>query len=168
MLRAEDVHGEERGQGQDERHGDIARDVRAAREEGNQPHEVVHEDEEEGREQIGGELAVVGADAGLDDAVHNARDEHLEQGDEAFRSAVCRLVAAVPAGNTEHQAEQDRAVEQQGRGGFGQREVQRPQVRTVRLAFDDLAGMLALRGDAQPFVLGAFAQPRRREAVPAA
>ena len=71
LLGAEYIHGNERAECQYQRNGDVAGHVTSTREYRYQPHDIVHENEEEGREQIGRILLVVLTDTALDDIFIN-------------------------------------------------------------------------------------------------
>ena len=113
MLRPEKVDSQKCGHSQHQCHGDVARHIRTCRENRYQPHQVVHEDEEKDREQVGRELAPPFSDAGADDAVQQRRTEHLEQPDRTARCLLGRLMAAIPARNAQHEHNEQRTVYQQ-------------------------------------------------------
>ena len=123
---------------------------------------------QEDRQQIRCETAETGPHAWGDNVIDERLDERFEESDESARCRRVGLAAAVAAGHAEDDEHDDQAVDEQPGDDLRDRKVQRPEIAAVGLAFDDLAGMFALRGDAQPLVFGAAVQVLRREAVPSA
>ena len=101
MTGTEQIDSQESCHSQNQCHGDVARDVRTARKEGDQPHEVVYEDEEEDRQQVRCETTVIGAYARGNDVIDKRLDERFEESDESARCRRVGLAAAVAPGHPE-------------------------------------------------------------------
>ena len=166
LPRSEQVHGKERTQRKHQRHGDVARYVRPAREERDQPHQVVDENEEEHRQQIGREPFVIPADATLDQIVVDHHHEHLHRADESFRHGFLDRPLLVPSRYAEHDADQNQTVKHQRESRFRDRQIERSDIFSVD-PFDDLALVRSLRRDPVAAVLGPVSQTRRHEDIPA-
>ncbi len=109
FLVAEEVHEEERAEGEEERDVDVARDVCASGEDGDEPQKIRDEDEEEGGEEIRRVATVVLlADGGSDEVVVDAHDEHLHETDEAFGCFARGFTSAIPTcGTYEYERHED-------------------------------------------------------------
>ena len=153
MLVTEYVAGEEGEHRQHERHGDVAGDVRSAGEEWHDPHQVVYEYEEERCQKVRRIAPVVLADTGLDDIILDHRHEHLHQADPAFRSLLTGVVPPVPPSRSQHDEQQQGAVDQQPQHVLGDREVPRSYLRAVSGTFHNLVLVLASGlGDVESFI----------------
>ena len=160
MLVTEYVDGEEGEHRQHERHGDVAGDVRSAGEEWHDPHQVVYEYEEERCQKVRRIASVVLADAGLDDIILDHGHEHLHHADPAFRSLLARVVPPVPPGRSQHDEQQQGAVDQQSQHVLGDREVPRPDLGAVGGQLDDLVLVFASGGsDVEPFIFPVLQMP---------
>ncbi len=122
VLGAEYVYYEECNQRQHERHGDVAGDVGAAGEYYHQAQQVGHEYEEEYREEVGAELAALGAEGGLDYTVVYELDKGL---DGTCGTAGSRIpFLAVPCGHIKHHPHYQQAGDEYGADVFGDGEVE--------------------------------------------
>ena len=118
MFRTEDIDCKERADRQHHRDSDISRHIRASGEERNQSHHVIDKDEKERCQQIWRELPVVRSDTTLDDIVVHHHDEHLHESDKSSRCFGSLRTFPVPMCHTQHDNEQQYAVEQQGKRHF--------------------------------------------------
>ena len=126
MLVSEYIDNEEGEQCQHERHGDVAGDVRSTREERHDTHQVVYEYEEERCQQVRRVSLVVLTNAAFYDIILDHRDEHLHQADSAFRGLLTGVVFPVPFGGSEHDEQQQSAVDHQAEHILGDGKVPRP------------------------------------------
>ena len=153
MLVTEYVDDEEREQRQHERHGDVASDVRSTREERHDSHQIVYEYEEERCQQVRRVSLVVLPHAAFDDIVLNHRHKHLHEANTAFRGFLTGIMFPVPPGGTEHNEQQQGAVDHQTEHVLGDGKVPRPYLRTVRGPLDYLVLILAAGGgDVETFI----------------
>ncbi len=109
FLVAEEVHEKERTEGEEEGDVDVARDVCASGEDGDEPQEIRDKDEEEGGEEEWRVATIVLlADRGSDEVVVDAHNEHLHEAYEAFGRFARRFTSAVPTcGTYEYEGHED-------------------------------------------------------------
>ena len=167
VLVAEDVDGKERADGKEERDGDVSRQVGPAGEEGDDAHQVVDEDEEEGRQQVGRVTVGILPYGILDDVVVNHHHQHLHQSHDARRYFPQHIVVAVPARASQHEPHEQQAGDDEREDILGDADVKRLQERAVGQHLHDFALVLlsALR-DAEALVGLPFGNVVRREDVP--
>ena len=128
---SEDVDGNE---GEDRHHcGDcyVARGVGASREERQDAHQVVHEDEEECGQQVRGVAAVVGSDAWLDHIVLDHHHQHLDYPGKALRSLAHAVMTPVPAGGQKDYQDHQQTVDRKAEDVLGDGDVQRTHLGAV-------------------------------------
>ena len=119
MLRAKKIDGQEGGHSQHQGNGYVACHITAGRENRDEAHQIIDEDEEEGSKQIGCKTPVVGTDTRLYHLVHQHRDEHFHYADKTA-GGICRTtVPAIPPRYTQDQDDQDQTVHKKACCGLG-------------------------------------------------
>ena len=168
VARTEHIDSKERRHRQHQRNRDITRNIRSRGEDRDQSHQVIDEDKEERRQQIGGKLTIVWPDAGDNDTLHHRIDHHFEH---ACQTTLCLrvgLVVAIATRHAQHNEQQHRTIHKQTRHGLGYRQINRTNDLALSRLFDNLARILSSVGNAETFVLVPCVQVRRRETVPLA
>ena len=87
---------------------------------------IVYEYEEERCQQVRRVSLVVLTNAAFYDIILDHRDEHLHQADSAFRGLLTGVVFPVPFGGSEHDEQQQSAVDHQAEHILGDGKVPRP------------------------------------------
>ena len=139
-----------------------------ARKNGNQPHDIIYKDEKERCQQIGRELPVVGSDTTLDDVVVHHHDEHLHESDKSSRCFGSLRTFPVPMCHTQHDNEQQYAVEQQGKRHFRNGNIPGANLFACGVILYQFAFILASCGsDGKSFICTSILfETRRKERVP--
>ena len=118
------VHREEGAQGQHQGDGDVARQVRPAREERQDAHEIVQQDEQEGHAQVGGILAVIFLADVLAGHVVDHHHERFHQGSNTRRRLIQHVVFLIPPGCAKDDDKQQEAGYHQRKHVLGDGDVE--------------------------------------------
>lgn len=106
MFWFQNIDGKERTDSQDHRNGNVSGDIRPAREDRNQSHEVIYEDKEKRCQQVRGKLTVLWSHTTLYNVVVHHHNEHLHKSYETARRRTALRMLAIPLGHAQNNDKQ--------------------------------------------------------------
>ena len=157
MSVREQVHRHESADCQSEGNGYVPRSIRSAGEDRHYSHEIVHQYEEEGGEQIRGVFpAVVSGNGRFYDIIVDECYHRFQNGRYPCRGFVQHIVFPVPARASEYKQHHYQTVYHQSGHVFRDGDIQRTDFIAGGILFDYLSVIFSAFGAIQPFIRSFF------------